>query len=207
MSARQLLLATTNRAKARQLGWVFADLGLALRTLPPDAGPGPEENGSTFVENAQIKACYWSRRFPCPAAASDGGLVIPALEGRWDALRTARAAGPLASDLERAEHLLRLAEGLAGAQREVFWVEALAIARDGRLLASWSARGERALLVESLDPARLRPGFWAASLCLVPERGLTLAELSDEELARASGTWAALRERVRELVASGQADL
>ena len=206
MSTRELLLATTNRAKADQLAWVFADSGLPVRTLPPDAGPGPAEQGRTFAENAEAKARYWSERYACLAAASDGGLVIPALGDRWDALRTARAAGPLAGDVDRAEHLLRLAQGLTGAEREVFWLEALAIGRDGQLLASWSARGERALLVESFEPARLRPGFWAASLCLVPGRGLTLAELPPEELARASGTWAELRRQVRAFVGSGEAD-
>ena len=204
---RELLLATTNPAKAAQLAWVFEELGLTLRALPADAAPGPDEEARTFLENAETKARFWSVRYDCLAAASDGGLVIPALGERWDALRTARAAGPSAGDVQRAEHLLAMAVGLSGAQREVYWLEALAVARRGRLLASWSARGARAVLVESFEPERLRPGFWAASLCLVPERGLTLAELPADELGRASGTWSALREHVRDLFPSGQADL
>jgi XTP/dITP diphosphohydrolase len=196
------MLATTNPAKAEQLRWVFADLGLELRLLPPSDLAPPEENGATFAENAEIKARHWSRHFPMLVAASDGGMSIPALGSRWNALRTARAAGPAADDLTRARHLLRLCEHLEGAEREVFWSEALVLASHGRSLGAWTATGARAVLVEHFAPSDLRPGFWAASLCYLPELGATLAELPDSGLAPADSTWAALRTQVRAFFAS-----
>lgn len=195
--ARELLLATTNPAKAERLRWVFAELGFRFRALPAGAGEGPEEDGTSFRQNAELKACYWSRRYGGLAAASDGGLAVPALGNRWNALRTARAAGPGADDVARARHLLELTRELKGEQRRVYWGEGLAIAEDGTLLASWEAEGTTAVLVSSLESTRLRPGFWAASLCFLPERGVTLAELTDEELAAADHTWTRLRQAVR----------
>ena len=201
MGARDLLLATSNPAKLERLGWVFSDLGLTLHPLRAEAGPAPDEEGASFADNAALKVEFWSRRYPYLVAASDGGLMIPALGERWNALRTARAAGLDASDVDRARHLLGLAAKLRGAEREVHWTEALAIGRDGRVLASWSAEGSRAILVETFEPDHLSVGFWAASLCFVPDRGLTLADLPEDD--NATGTWAALRQRVRAYFSSG----
>lgn len=206
MPGRALLLATTNPAKLERLRWVFSDLGFELRALPPPAGAGPEEDGASFAENAALKARYWSRGFDGLVAASDGGLAIPALGPRWNALRTARMAGPQADDATRARHLLALAADLKGDERAVYWTEALALARDDRLLASWSVDGSRAMLIEQFEPADLEPGFWADSLCYVPDHGMSLARLYRTEPDLAGATWAGLRERVRGYFTSGKAD-
>jgi inosine/xanthosine triphosphate pyrophosphatase family protein len=202
-----LLLATTNPAKAERLRWVFSGLGFEIRQLEPLTGPGVEETGESFRQNAELKASYWSARNGGLAAATDGGLVIPGLGARWNALRTARAAGPAANDLDRARHLLALAAELQGEQRFVHWVEALALARDGVIETSWEARGTEAVLVDRLEPERIRPGFWAASLCYLPARQTTLADLDDQALAEADPTWSRLRDQVRAFVASGQLNL
>lgn len=199
----ELLLGTTNRAKAERLRWVFDGLGFVLRDLPAGLGSGPNEDGSTFRENAERKAEHWSARLGGLVVATDGGMVVPGLGAAWDALRTARAAGPEADDLGRARHLLGLARGLDGDRRAVFWSEALALARDGRPVASWQAEGTRAVLVEQLDPDALLAGFWAASLCYLPTFGTTLAALDDEQRKRADPTWGRLREMVRDHFSSG----
>lgn len=199
----RLLLATTNPAKLERLRWVFAPHWPSV-PLPSDAGPGPAETGDGFRANAELKAIYWSRSSGGLAAASDGGLTIPALGAAWQPLRTARSAGPGADDLTRARHLLELARSLRGEQRAAYWTEGLALARDGRLLRSWESSGTRAYLVESFEPTGLKPGFWAASLCYVPDFGKTLAELADEQLPKADPTWSGLRDRVQAYATSGQ---
>jgi len=201
-----LYLATTNPAKVERLRWVFAGLGLKPLPLPPGHGSGPDESGASFRENAELKARYWSKQISGLAAASDGGISIPALGARWDALRTARAAGEQADDEQRARHLLDLASILSGEQRAAFWSEAAALARNGRLIVSWLAAGTKARLVEHIDSISLRPGFWAASLCYLPELGTTLANLADEQLPEADPTWTDLRRQVRSYFGSGQAD-
>ena len=202
-SDETLLLATTNPAKLERLRWVFDGLW-PVASLPVGAGPGPEETGDTFRANAELKAVYWSRWSGGLAAASDGGLAIPALGEAWQPLRTARAAGSGADDLTRARHLLELARPLRGEQRAAYWTEGLALARSGQLLESWESAGTRAYLVESFEPAQLKPGFWAASLCYSPAVAKTLAELADEQLPEADPTWSGLRDRVRAHFASGK---
>jgi hypothetical protein len=192
-----VLIATTNKAKAERIRWVLDGLGWTFRSLEPGDAAPPEETGLDFQANAELKARYWSEQLGGLAAASDGGLVIPALGAGWDPLRTARAAGPNADDRERANHLLELTRELRGDQRTVYWREGLALARSGVLLASWDSQGTHALLDEAFDPAELRPGFWAASLCRVPETGFTLAQLGNGQLPEHDPTWSGLRDAVR----------
>ena len=202
----RLLLATTNPAKAERLRWVLEGLGFSMERLGPDDGPGPDEDGRGFRANAELKARYWSRRRGRLAAASDGGLVIPALGSRWNALRTARAAGPAADDLTRARHLLGLAAELRGRERRVVWAEGLALARAGRLLASWQAEGTEAVLLEHIRAEDLKPGFWAASLCYVPALWCTLAALDEAALERADPTGSRLRAAARAYFGSTETD-
>jgi inosine/xanthosine triphosphate pyrophosphatase family protein len=191
-----LLLATTNPGKRERLRWVFHGLGLSFRELPPSIIAGPRESERSLRENAEMKASFWSARLGGLAAASDGGMSIPALGADWNARRTARAAGPGADDQARARHLLALAADLVGSQRAVFWTEALALAEDGELLASWEAGGTQAFLLEGFDPPELRPGFWAASLCQLPSLGTTLAALTPDQMPAGDLTWNSLRDLI-----------
>src|SRR5262245_20623309 len=129
----QLIAATRNPAKVQELARRVA--GLADVFPLPDAGEGDPENGDTFAANAVAKAVSWSRRLDRgeTVVATDGGLLIPALGDRWDPVRTRRFAGE--TDVERAEALLALAADLAGDDRRIVWEEAMALARDGVLLA------------------------------------------------------------------------
>ena len=114
-----VLLATTNPAKAAKLRWLLDGLPIAtinLADLPPQ--PAPEESGDSFMANALIKAAYWSGHYDGDVIASDGGVTVPALGDRWDRVTTGRAAGPNATDAERAAHLLSLLEGRTGSDRK-----------------------------------------------------------------------------------------
>ncbi len=198
---QDVLLATTNPAKAAKLAWALEGLGLSLRTLrdiPPAAEP--EETGATFEENARIKAAYWSRRADCLAVASDGGVAIPALGERWNALQTRRNAGERVTDEERIQRLLEMMRAYRGRERRAFWTEALAVAERGRVLASWQADGDEGYLAESYDPASIDrgiPGFWVASLFYYPRFEKCYAELSPGELAEVDTSWRALKDRAQ----------
>jgi inosine/xanthosine triphosphate pyrophosphatase family protein len=195
----RLIAATRNRAKAAQLARLVA--GLAdVETLPMD-GEDPAEDGNSFEEIASAKAASWSRRLDRGelVVATDGGLSIPALGDRWDPVRTRRFAGAT-SDLARAGALLALAHDLTGEQRRIFWQEALAVARDGAVLASWVATSEPGLLARDVDPAAIAAGrgFWVPALWICPEcGGRRLAELSPEELAARPDHWRRLGAELR----------
>ena len=130
-----------------------------------------EENGATFADNAGQKAAAASRVAPrALALASDGGLEIPALGDAWDPLRTNRFA-PGDATASKAQQLLALMAPLRGAERAAQWVEALAVARAGRVLATWTERGPRCR-VASAAPHDVGP-LWVDGLLERCEGGPT----------------------------------
>ena len=78
----QLLIATSNPGKVREIRGILAGIDVslvALSDLPPLAEP--EETGKTFAENARLKALYYSERTGLTAVADDSGIEIDALGG------------------------------------------------------------------------------------------------------------------------------
>jgi XTP/dITP diphosphohydrolase len=78
---RQLLLATTNPGKLREIREILADAPVTLVSLEqyPDIAE-PEETGATFAENARLKAFYYHERTGLPAVADDSGIEIDAFD-------------------------------------------------------------------------------------------------------------------------------
>jgi XTP/dITP diphosphohydrolase len=193
---RPLLLATSNPAKAAKLRWLFEGLPFTLEDLR--AYPNialPDETGGSFSDNARLKAQAASAAFGGLALASDGGVQIPALGDRWEPLRTGRAAGPNASDADKAHHLLALMQGLTGVARTVRWAEAVALADHGETIALWEASDTHGVLTDAYDPTNARPGFWVYSLWMFPHLGKRYVDLTPQELESVDGTWMALREQ------------
>lgn len=194
-----MLLATGNPAKAAKLRWLLDGLPYEardLRTMPGYALP--DETGASFVENAQLKAVAAARACDGLALASDGGVLIPALGAVWDELRTGRAAGPGATDAEKAHHLLALAKHLRGDDRRVVWSEAVVLADPDGTLFTWESAATEGRLTEAYDPANAIPGFWVYSLWWFPDAGKRYVDLTPDELAARDATWGALRRHVHQ---------
>jgi inosine/xanthosine triphosphate pyrophosphatase family protein len=195
-----LLLATTNPAKVARLRWVVEGLPFALRTPAdyPALSPRVPEDGADFAANAAQKARVWSAAADgALTLASDGGLDVPALGEQWIALRTRRNAGPDAGNADRVHHLLGLMRDLRGEQRRAYWHEALALARHGDLLQSWTATGDGGLIVEEPPPGPLDGAFWNESIRYYPAAGKLYRDLSVEEAERLDLVWPRLRAAVR----------
>ena len=79
---KELLIATKNAGKVRELTELLAGLPLALRNLSdfPDA-PEVEETGTTFDENARLKAASYAAHTRLLTLADDSGLEVAALDG------------------------------------------------------------------------------------------------------------------------------
>src|SRR5215208_6941875 len=120
MSAERLVVATRNDHKLRELAESLEDV--ELLPLPDDVTLPPEE-GETFAENALDKARAANEATGLPAIADDSGIAARALGGR-PGVRSARFAGPEATDEQNLDLLLR---EVAGAEdRHVAYVCALA---------------------------------------------------------------------------------
>lgn len=114
----RLLLASGNAGKLRELQSILADFAIQLDS-PQDLGLNPaslcdpdgqpisiEETGSTFRENAQIKALGFFRASTIPSLSDDSGLCVDALKGA-PGVQSARFGGEGLSDADRNELLLR----------------------------------------------------------------------------------------------------
>ncbi|MGQ0662721.1 MAG: RdgB/HAM1 family non-canonical purine NTP pyrophosphatase [Pseudomonadota bacterium] len=144
-----LVIASHNPGKLREIAALMAPFGIAAIAAGDLGLAAPEESGTSFEDNATLKAGAASRGAGRPAIGDDSGLVVPALGGR-PGLNSARWAGP-ERDFSRA--MRRLEAALAGASdRRAFFVAALALAWPdgqvetfrgevhGRLV--WPPRGE-----------------------------------------------------------------
>ena len=76
-----LLVATHNAGKLEEIADLLSDLEIAVIGAAEKNLPEPEETGSTFVENARIKAHAAARATGLPALADDSGIEIDALDG------------------------------------------------------------------------------------------------------------------------------
>jgi XTP/dITP diphosphohydrolase len=168
---QRLLVATTNRGKLREIRDLLEGLPIELAAL--DAWPRldpPVENGTTFEENARLKAVYYASATGVLTVAEDSGLEIDALDGAPGVL-SARFGGERSSYEEKfalIEQLLRErgAEG-SGAR----FVCAVAVADGNRIV--YETRGT----VEGriAEPAG-SGGFGYDPIFYYPPFGCTLAE-------------------------------
>ena len=193
-----LLLATRNQGKKREIeNFLLAGAAkLCLLSLADLQGAGDvNETGSTFAENARLKADFYSRLSGWDTLGDDSGLEVPALGGR-PGVHSARYAGAGADDEARIQKLL--AEMNNVADRRARFVSAVCISRNGSPLAEFSGRVEG----EILFARRGEGGFGYDPLFLYPSLGKTFAELSIEEKNRISHRARALKQ-VGDFILSG----
>lgn len=116
-----LLLATGNAGKVRELQPVLAAHGFAVVGQTELGISSIAETGSTFVENALLKAHHAASQGGMATLAEDSGLCVPYLQGA-PGLYSARYAGPEASAATNNAKLLTMLAGARGAARAAYYV-------------------------------------------------------------------------------------
>jgi len=101
----KLVLATGNQKKVKELAAMLADMKIQVIPQSEFAVSDADETGTTFVENAIIKARHAAKATGLPAVADDSGLEVDLLQGR-PGVYSARFAGDQASDRENIDKLL-----------------------------------------------------------------------------------------------------
>lgn len=81
LDGRSLVVATHNEGKVREISSLIAPYGLSAKSAAELGLPEPEETGTTFCENAYIKAFAAAESTGVPALADDSGLCVEALDG------------------------------------------------------------------------------------------------------------------------------
>lgn len=179
---RQLVLATRNLDKAREIQALLGDLGIAIRTLAdfPDV-PDVVEDGETCRANAIKKAVAVARHTGLVTLADDTGLEVEALGGRPGAF-AARYAGEHASYEDNCRKLLKELAGVPRGKRRARFITVAAVA----LPAGEAQTAEGILEGEITEASVGTGGFGYDPVFRVPEIGKTLAEIPPEEKNRIS---------------------
>jgi XTP/dITP diphosphohydrolase len=132
----RLVIATHNAGKLREMRELFAPYGVEAVSAGELGLPEPDETGTTFRDNARIKAQAAAQATRLPAIADDSGLAIDALNGQ-PGIHSARWAGPkkdFTAAMTQVERLLQERGATAPAQRKAHFVSALCVAwPDGHL--------------------------------------------------------------------------
>lgn len=193
----KLVLASNNAKKLKELSEILAPLGFELIPQGQLGVPEAEEPHVTFVENALAKARHAARLTGLPALADDSGLCVKALGGA-PGVYSARYAGEPKADARNNEKLL--AE-LAGQQdRRAHYTALIVYVRHADDPQPVIAEGE--WHGEILQAARGEGGFGYDPLFLVPDLGLTAAEIDSVEKHRRSHRGQALQQLLSRLQSS-----
>ncbi|AQM20385.1 XTP/dITP diphosphatase [Vibrio anguillarum] len=113
---KKIVLATGNQGKVREMADLLVDFGFDVVAQTELNVPEAEETGTTFIENAIIKARHSAKITGLPAIADDSGLEVDYLQGA-PGIYSARYAGENASDQQNLEKLLAAMEGVPDEQR------------------------------------------------------------------------------------------
>ena len=176
-----LLLASSNRGKLREIKAILGELPLQL-LLPADLGLtlAVEESGLTFAENAAIKARAYCQAGGRIALADDSGLLVDALDGA-PGLHSARYSPlPNAGDADRRAHLLKNLVDIPVPPGDPGWEAhfhcSVAIATPSGEL--YTAEGDCPGFIIAQE--RGSNGFGYDPIFFMPEFLATMAQLSDE---------------------------
>lgn len=172
----EILIASTNAGKVREVKGALSSLSVALRDLR-DFGPLREvkETGSSFMDNAQLKAREYARMTGMWTLADDSGLEVEALGGA-PGVHSARYAGEGATDEQRVERLLSELGDVPAERRAARFVCAVAVSdSDGNLI--WEGTGTCRGAI-GFRPAGVN-GFGYDPLFIPDGFKLSFGELSD----------------------------
>ena len=186
---RELLIATTNPGKLREITRILHGLPIVFKTLAdfPDASIA-EETGSSFAENARQKALHYAGVTGMPTMAEDSGFEVDALNGE-PGIFSARYLRADATYSDRFADIYRRVRESGAGDRSARFVCALAYADGTTVLFEKTAHVEGALAESPSGPH----GFGYDPIFFYPPYGRTFGEVSDEEKTAASHRGQAMR--------------
>jgi XTP/dITP diphosphohydrolase len=175
----RLVIATHNPGKLAEMRELLMPFGVEAASAGEVGLPEPEETGTSFAENARIKACAAASAADLPAFADDSGLAVDALAGE-PGIHSARLAGP-DKDFRRAMQAVEDALRARGAQtpdrRRAHFVSALCVAWPDGHVEEFEARVDGTLVW----PPRGDKGFGYDPMFLPDGHSRTFGEMASAE--------------------------
>lgn len=195
----KIVFATGNAGKMREIRLIMGDLGMEILSMK-EAGVDLDiqENGTTFGENAAIKAkAVWEKTGGI-VLADDSGLVIDHLNGE-PGIYSARYMGEDTSYEIKNRELIRRMEGTSGQERSARFVcNIAAVLPDGRVIHT-----EETMEGQIAEEPAGMGGFGYDPILYIPEFGKTSAELTMEEknqISHRGKALEAMKVRLREFL-------
>lgn len=174
---KKIIIATGNKGKAREFATLFSPLGYEVLTLHDlEGATDVEETGTTFEENAILKAEALCEQFHTMVIADDSGLMIDALDGR-PGVYSARYAGEQKNDDDNIDKVLDELKDVPDEKRTARFYCALAVAVPGQETITVSGTVEGRIA----SGRQGENGFGYDPVFYVPDLGKMMAELKPEE--------------------------
>ncbi len=173
----KMILATKNENKLREMREILMDNNIKIEIISPEeAGINIEieETGTSFMENALLKAKALCEASGLPAIGDDSGLCVDALNGA-PGIYSARYGGPGLTDAARCQLVLRAMRGATS--RAAHFTCAVAAAFPNGSVVTAERRCDGAIAFAALGTG----GFGYDAIFLIPEQGKTFGQLSPEE--------------------------
>ena len=179
LSSDHLVIATHNSGKLAEMRELLAPYGIAAISAGELGLAEPDENGTTFEDNACIKAVAAAQATRLPALADDSGLVVEALGGA-PGIHSARWAGPdrnFQRAMESIEQELHARDAMTPDRRRAHFVSALCLAWPDGHTEAFEARVAGTLVW----PPRGTRGFGYDPMFLPDGQQRTFGEMDSEE--------------------------
>lgn len=176
----QLLIATGNKGKIAEFRKLLAGIDVEVISLKDVGIDSPEETGSTFEENAVLKASHAANASGLPTVADDSGIVVDAL-GDAPGVLSARYAGANATDEENRRLLLERLRATGGDDRSAHFACVIAVALPNGRVETFEGS-----LHGSISTDERGTGGFGYDPIFELETGLTVAELSADQKNRLS---------------------
>jgi len=186
---QEIVVATQNAGKIKEIAQAMKPLSIKVLSLA-DCGtfPEPIEDGSTFEENAIIKARHYACLTGKTCLADDSGLEVDAL-AKAPGVYSARYAGEGATDEDNNRKLLQELEGVPPSRRTGRFRCVLAVANSHKVLLTVAGECEGSILLQ----AEGNQGFGYDPLFLMAKLNKTLAQITVEEKNKISHRGQALK--------------
>ncbi|MBC1499898.1 XTP/dITP diphosphatase [Listeria weihenstephanensis] len=174
---KKLVIATNNIGKAKEFEKLFGAHGIEILTLAdfPEIGE-IEETGTTFAENAALKAETVSKQIGQVVIGDDSGLIVDALDGA-PGIYSARYAGNQHNDADNNKKLLQELSGVPNDARQAKFHCTLAIAIPDQTTQFFSGECEGSILTAPQG----ENGFGYDPLFYVAEFDKSMAEIAPEQ--------------------------
>lgn len=196
---KKFIIASNNKGKVAELDRILNPLGVTAVTAKSEgiSLDDVEETGTTFAENAYIKASAAFQKTGMSSVADDSGLMVDALNGE-PGVYSARYAGENATDEDRIKKLLENMQGIPTEKRTAHFVSSICCIIDENTVIT--AEGKCSGIIAEQP---IGDGGFGYDPVFLTDSGKSFAELNSEEKDAISHRGKALRELYRKLAENG----